>query len=337
MSDATAPIESGRPVPLRRREWPRWTYYPARMIALLLIWPITRILEWRGSWPAAMGRAVSRMTENALPFEPAPNDVVIGSYFKSGTNWTMQTALQIAHRGHAEFEHIHDLVPWYEFPEKPAFAVSMQDQRVRAGADHGLRIIKTHATMERLGHSPSGLYIWVIRDPKDVFVSSYHFMRAMALGPLMPPVDEWLEVFLSPDAACGPWAEHVKGGWELRDRDNVLFLTYEEMKADSRGAIERMAALMDVRLTADELAEVVRRSSFEHMKQIGEKFDTIGISPPWVRPRGAMVRRGTKGGSAELLSTEDQQRIDDYCRKRLIEIGCDFPYDEHYGSASRPA
>lgn len=41
-------------------------------------------------------------------YEPAPYDVFICSYFKSGTNWIMQ----IAYRGAAQFAHIHDLVPW---------------------------------------------------------------------------------------------------------------------------------------------------------------------------------------------------------------------------------
>jgi hypothetical protein len=128
----------------------------------------------------------------------------------------------------------------------------------------------------------------------------------------------------------GSWAEHTHGGWALRNEPNVLFLTFEEMKADGPRAIERMAQLLDVDLTAQELAAVVERSSFHHMKSIGHKFDTIGISPPWVRPRGAMVRRGARGSASELLGPAEQARIDAYWRNALIELGSDFPYDELY-------
>jgi hypothetical protein len=325
-----APQSVSAVLPIKRREWPRWSYWPARALALGLLWPIFKCFEWYGSWPRALGRGFTRRMFAVGRYDPAPNDVLIGSYFKSGTNWTMQTALQVAHRGRADFEHIHDYVPWYELPEKQAYAVKLDEDRVRAGAERGLRIIKTHLPMQVLGHSPNGYYIWVVRDPKDVFVSSYRFIQSVMMGPLMPSVDKWLDAFLSDDTMLGSWAEHVQGCWALRDEPNVLFLTFEEMKADGPRAIERMARLLGVDLTAQELAAVIERSSFDYMKSIGHKFDTMGISPPWVRPRGAMVRRGARGSASELLGPAEQARIDDYWRQALIELGSDFPYDELY-------
>lgn len=318
-------------VALKRRAWPAWSYWPARAAALGLLWPIFKLFEWYGSWPRALGRGFTQRMFAAGRYDPAPNDVLIGSYFKSGTNWTMQTALQIAHRGRADFEHIHDYVPWYELPEKQAYAVKLDDERVRTAAERGLRIIKTHLPMQLLGHGSSGYYIWVVRDPKDMFVSSYRFIHAVMMGPLMPSVDKWLDTFLSANTILGSWAEHAHGGWVRRDEPNVLFLTFEEMKADSRRAIERMATLLGVDLTEQELAAVIERSSFDYMKSIGHKFDTMGISPPWVRPHGAMVRRGTRGSASELLGPAEQARIDAYWRNALTELGSDFPYDELYG------
>lgn len=46
-----------------------------------------------------------------------------------------------------------------------------------------------------------------------------------------------------------------------------------------------------------------------------------------------MVRRGESGGSAELLSYEQQRRIDDYWRAELERLGCAFPYDAAFGAA----
>jgi len=169
-----------------------------------------------------------------------------------------------------------------------------------------------------------------VRDPKDMFVSSYHFIRSVALGRAMPPVAEWLDTFLSPDAALGSWAGHLQSYWSVRDRPNVLFLTYEQMRADLPGTVDRIAKLMGVALTADERAAVIERSSFEHMKKISHKFDSEGA--PWAAAsaRGAMVRRGERGKSDELLSAADQARIDDHCRAELRKLGSDFPYDEAF-------
>jgi hypothetical protein len=62
------------------------------------------------------------------------------------------------------------------------------------------------------------------------------------------------------------------------------------------------------------------------MKSIGHKFDTVGLSPPWATPRGAMIRRGERGSASELLSSADQARVDNYWRAELEKLGSDFPY-----------
>ena len=44
-------------------------------------------------------------------YTPTEHDVFVATFGKSGTNWMMQIAQQIAYRGEAEFEHIHHVVP----------------------------------------------------------------------------------------------------------------------------------------------------------------------------------------------------------------------------------
>jgi hypothetical protein len=279
-----------------------------------------------------MARGSSRMYTEFAGYAPDRHDVLVCSYFKSGTNWTMQMALQIAWRGRAEFSHIHDVVPWLELPERFKYAVPVSDALWRA-APTQLRVIKTHLPVGKIEYNDAGRYIWVVRDPKDVFVSSYHFIRSIMLGPLMVPLDEWLDLYLSEDTFTGSWAEHLHSGWQLRDRDNALFLTFEEMKRDSVAAVERIAELMGVALEAEERDAVAALSSYTHMKSISHKFDTIGMSPPWVDPRGTMVRSGRAGSSGEMLTAQQQRRIDDFWRAELSRLGSDFPYDRYFAAS----
>jgi hypothetical protein len=65
------------------------------------------------------------------------------------------------------------------------------------------------------------------------------------------------------------------------------------------------------------------------MKSIEDKFETRGA--PWTSARGAMMRSGKHGASAELLSAADQVRVDDYWRAELVRLECDFPYDAAFG------
>ena len=319
------------PAPLPRRESSAAWRALGTAFAHIVLRPLFWILRLFGYWPRALARGSARMYAEFDGFTPGEHDVLVCSYFKSGTNWTMQMALQTAWRGSAEFAHVHDLIPWVELSERMRYTVPVCDGLWRA-APSALRVIKTHLPVGKITYNESGKYIWVVRDPKDVFVSSFHFVRSILLGPLMIPLDEWLDIYLSEDTFCGSWAEHLQSGWQLRDRDNVLFLTYEEMKRDHAGSVDQIAALMGVSLTPKERDAVITQSSYPHMKSISRKFDTIGLSPPWVDPRGKMIRRGRAGASDELLTREQQQRIDDYWRAELLRLGCDFPYDEHYGS-----
>ena len=57
---------------------------------------------------------------------------------------------------------------------------------------------------------------------------------------MTPTVENFVNYFLSPAFQFSPWAEFVDGYWRLRDRENVLFMTYEEMKKDLKGAVGRV-------------------------------------------------------------------------------------------------
>lgn len=321
--------------PKRRGYWSR----PARILSLIPVYllgvPILKTLELAGRWPRGMSRGMARMMNEFEGYEPTDHDVMVCSYFKSGTNWTMQIVTQIARRGRADFDHIHDVVPWIELPTRFRFAVPASDQSTWRDSPTGLRAVKTHLPFSRLTCNGVARYVWVVRDPKDVFVSSYRFLQSTMLGPMMPSVQNWLELFLSENAYLGSWAEHVDGGWQHRHQSNVLFLTFEEMKADLSGTVARVAALMDVDLTPDELETVVERSSYPYMKAHSSQFDTRGLSPPWATPRGAMVRRGETGSAGELLSIADQKRIDDHCRSELERLGSDFRYDRSFVTFAR--
>jgi hypothetical protein len=307
---------------------PRWLMAPIGWLVLAIYWPVTKLFRKR--WPRWVTRTITKMmTRFPRDYAPTAHDVFVCSYYKSGTNWTMQIAVQIAHRGRAEFEHIHDLVAWPDMNMRARYAIPLGDEEPQRSAPTGLRVIKTHMALDALPYSPAARYICVVRDPKDVFVSSYHFTRAMVLGPLMPSVEAWLDAYLSPDTALGSWACHVNSGWRLRDKRNVLFLTYESMRADLPAAVDKIAKFMGVTLAPDERAAVIERSSFEYMKKIGHKFDSPGA--PWANPAGSMMRRGESGKSGELISAEQQRRIDDYWRAELARLECDFPYDAEFG------
>ncbi|MGH8141682.1 MAG: sulfotransferase domain-containing protein [Steroidobacteraceae bacterium] len=319
----------------RHRRLPGWVRYVTLPLTLCLFWPVIRLLELTGRWPRVLARLMNRALGRFGDYRPGVHDVLVCSYFKSGTNWTMQIAVQIAHLGQASFEHIHDLVAWPETRSRfgKSIAVPITDEDPWRNAPTGLRVIKTHLPMDKVPYDAAARYICVVRDPKDVFVSSFHFVRDTMLGPLMPSKARWLENFLSPDAISGSWAAHLHSYWQARQRDNVLFLTYEEMKRDLPGTVRRIAQLMGVALSGEQFDAVVQQSSFGHMKQIGLKFDTSRFRRSGRKAGGTMIRRGESGIATELLGADEQRRIDAYWCTQLAQLGCDFPYAQSFGTA----
>ena len=266
-------------------------------------------------------------------YAPTARDVIVVTYSKSGTNLALQTLHQIAHRGAAEFRHIHDAVPW---PEGLAIGSATLAGDDGTGA---FRTVKTHLPLGDLpfprpgepdGRPGPAKWVYVARDPAEVFVSAYHFIRGLAFGPAMPTVESWVRTWLDGEHHFGSWAEHVAGFWPLRARADVAFLTYRDWVNDPGAAVDRLCAFTGATLSAGERAEVLRKSGRAWMKAHDERFRP-GVSVPWGDAAAPMVRRGVSGGSGELLSADQRDRLRAHSRDELRRLGCDLPFDDLFG------
>lgn len=275
----------------------------------------------------AMGKMFlnPRVPRPLLGYWPDADDIFIATFAKSGTNWAMQTALQIAWRGRAEFDHIHHKVPW---PEVPMTDVVTMEESDRDRSPTGRRIIKTHLSSRSVPYTKRAKYITVLRDPKEVIVSAYYFLLG-SMGVLdVVSFQEWYDRFANDGPMTRAWAEHAASFWAWRDRPNVLVLTFAEMKADLAGNVKRFADLMEVSLSDAELAEVTRRASFSYMKEHESQFAPPKFPLRGNAPMAKMIRRGQAGGSNELLSRAQQAELDRQCQGLLRRLGSDLPYGE---------
>jgi len=307
-----------------------------------LMRPLLRTLEATGradkflSSMAAQGRR-RQETNPFVRYTPGPQDIIVMTFPKSGTNWMLQMAHQLVHHGHGEYNHIHDVIPWPDIETMPGFmrryAVPLAEATGWESTPERKRVIKTHFDWELVPYSPEARYIAVIRDPKDVFVSSYFFLRDGLYGSAMPRVETWYRVFLSKNFMMGgSWAVNAAGYWAQRHRPNVLVLSFKAMKKDLRGTVTRVASFLGMNASEALIDDVSRLSSFEYMKSIDDKFRMGKLSP--FREAGVMMRKGTQGGSSELITPAQQREIDTYFQAELRTLGSDLPYDEFATPAS---
>ncbi len=262
-------------------------------------------------------------------YEPTRHDVFAATFGKSGTNWMMQIAQQIAHRGEAEFGHIHEAVPWPDAPMR--LLTPLEDPRAPDRSPTGLRVIKTHLATHYVPYLDDATYLTVLRDPKEVVVSAYHFLLGNAGATRYVTPNEWYELVARPDGLLGRWAEHTASFWEWRDRANVLLVMYPEARNNPRDCVERVAKTMGVALEPAEFEKVVERSSFRWMKAHESQFAPPRM--PFVKQRAAMIRRGEAGASDEMLSRAQQIAIDEMSRAELDRLRSSFPYETAFVQA----
>ena len=306
-----------------------------KLIPLLFLMVVGRLMTAVGkpeSFMRFMARKINAPKEKRRAFAnyaPTSHDVFVATFAKSGTNWMMQITQQIAYYGAAEFKHIHDLVPW---PDLALVRIEarLDDPTISQRSPTGLRIIKTHFERDYVPFDEQAKYISVIRDPKEVIVSSYYFAKGV-FDPMGVTYDfeQWLTLALQPeDFPFGDWAVHTASWWASRREPNVFVITYNELKQNLAENVPKIANFMDVSLTAEQLDSVVERSSFAWMKAHESQF-----KPPMPPQRGnkevpLMMRSGKIGQSSELLSAAQQAEVDQLFRARLKELNSDFPYDE---------
>jgi hypothetical protein len=130
------------------------------------------------------------------------------------------------------------------------------------------------------------------RNPLDACVSSYyHHFNPWKCG---WPFAAWVAVWLSGNTSYASWFDWVKE-WhsqarQQQEQERVLWLQYEDVKRDPAAAVSRLSSFLHLSRDAAALAEVVRLSSFESMKQQATQRGDAETSE-----RAAHLRGGESG------------------------------------------
>ncbi|KAK8659047.1 hypothetical protein V6N13_029262 [Hibiscus sabdariffa] len=146
--------------------------------------------------------------------------------------------------------------------------------------DLGLPVLATHVPYSSLPRSviDSGCKIvYICRDPKDSFVSLYHFnvniQASQNAGAQPIDLNEAFELFCAGASIYGPYWDHVLGYWEasLEHPGKILFLKYEEMVDDTVLYVDKLAEFIGHRFSLEEQQQgvpkkIVKRCSFENLK-----------------------------------------------------------------------
>lgn len=100
--------------------------------------------------------------------------------------------------------------------------------------------IKTHLPIHRVPYNSLSKYICVIRNPKDVCISYFIFYN---MWPDVPKLDfdKFFKYFLEGYLPFGNYFEALQSAWQRRHCENVLLISYEEMRTGFQSVIQKVS------------------------------------------------------------------------------------------------
>lgn len=258
----------------------------------------------------------------AQEFRFKDDDVVAVTYPKSGTIW-MQEILPLVLNG-GDLTPIHtipnwDRVPWLE--EKRL--ASVVDQLVPP------RALVTHFPYNLMPPSFStskAKVIYVMRNPKDLVVSSYYFHQMAEFLEDPGTFDEFMDKFLEGRVLFGKWTDHMKSWMNTELGDRIMYLTYEDMLQDLPAALKRISNFLGRNHSEEVIQKIAEHCSFKAMKT--NTMSNFSLVPKIYmdNDKSHFFRKGVAGDWKNHFSSEQLARFTSVIRKELEGESFSLPW-----------
>jgi hypothetical protein len=248
-------------------------------------------------------------------YKADPGDVIIATYPKCGTTLMQQIVHGLRTGGDMDFGEITEVVPWLE---------TSLDMDVDVYAPQKARphVFKSHQSWENV---PKGAkYIYIMRDPKDVVVSFFHFFEGWMFKPGTIGLNEFVRDFLLAGTSSGAYAAHYCSWWHKRNDADTLMLCYEDIVAGLAGTVARVNDFTGINASAQDVAIATRQANIDFMREHGTKFDdhplrskrnpVVNLPPSAVSTK---VRSGKVGSHKAALDETMHAHLDALWRELL--------------------
>ena len=227
-----------------------------------------------------------------------PDDVLIVSYPRSGNTWFRFLIGNLLSDEPASFANIERIVPDIYI-----------NSDVQLMGMRRPRILKSHEPFTPLYKS----VVYLIRDPRDVAVSFYHYnLKVRQLTPDFP-LEQFVNQFIDSAAEVnrfGTWGEHVRT-WIAAERpaERFVLIRYEDLLADAPAQLRRICAILGVPNDETRIQRAVQLSDAEQMRESEKKHHDRWASTRGSRKDKQFVRKAKEGSWREELPAQLADRI----------------------------
>ncbi|MDB4090698.1 sulfotransferase domain-containing protein [Crocinitomicaceae bacterium] len=216
-------------------------------------------------------------------------DVFIAGYPKSGSTWFRFILYELITNSEASFEKSNYLIP--------------------SVGRHFIKKIKTnHGRFIQTHHPYNNKYkkaIYIVRDPRDVIISEFHYNKKMGFIPMEYEFDLFFKNFHTSQVnRYGNYSDNVSSWIDAakNKKVNILFVRYEDMKADTLKEFIRINDFLNLNLSREILIEKIENNDINRMreKEISSKDKTLAKKGSKI----PFVRKGEKNDWFTMFGTE---------------------------------
>ncbi|XP_038071143.1 sulfotransferase family cytosolic 1B member 1-like [Patiria miniata] len=261
-------------------------------------------------------------------FEVRDDDVYVFTYPRSGTHWMSEILHYILHDGKGDFNRsFMTNVLEMTMAEDPSQLESVTPGYKMYAAMASPRCILSHC-LESFRPpqilTKQAKVVYVARNPKDMLVSLFNMASHWHF-------DEVFWAFCHGKMVMGCWFEHVLSYWNQRDKENFLFVKYEDLHKDLRGSICKLAQHVGKDLPDDVIDDILERVTFGGMQktyqQIEEERGEKGKRMTRYRGVVPYLRQGQVGNWKNTFTVAQSALFDKIYALKMEGTGLDFDFE----------
>ena len=247
-------------------------------------------------------------------FAIEPDDVFIVSYPRSGNTWVRFLVGNLIASSPTTFANVDERVPDIY---KTDIETLSRSQRPR--------YLKSHETVD----SRYPTVIYVVRDPRDVLVSYYHYKMRLNRIPDGHSIAGFAKGFIKGSLdSFGSWADHVSGWLNSREGSSgFLLVRYEDLLEYPYRETERITDFLGISCSQARVRQAVEQASFSQMRQLEETHQQSWAEAQGARTDIPFVRAGTREQWKTVCPEEIVSEIETRWRYWLVKLG--YLTDEH--------
>uniref|UniRef100_A0A3Q4H8N3 Sulfotransferase n=1 Tax=Neolamprologus brichardi TaxID=32507 RepID=A0A3Q4H8N3_NEOBR len=168
--------------------------------------------------------------------------------------------------------------------------------------------------------------IYVMRNPKDIMVSSYYFHQMAGFLEDPGTFDEFMDKFLEGKVMFGKWTDHVKSWRNSELGDRIMYITYEEMVQDLPASLRHISDFLGCNLTEEVIQKIAEHCSFKSMQNNNMSNFSLFPKVYMNSDKSPFLRKGIVGDWKNHFSSEQLTRFTSVISKELESESFSLPW-----------